>query len=210
MNVFITGGTGFIGSHLVKRLVQDDHQVTCLVRKTSDRRLLQSLGVAMVEGDITTRESLRPGMQDCERVVHLAAAFKFWSPDPNIYRRVNVEGQRNLMEVALELGIPRVIDISTAGIWGNTKDKPTKESSPFGEKRSGRYFQTKYEGHLLARELLQKRSLPLVTVFPVAVTGAGDHYVFGPIMQMMKAGQYSPTCSPRIECLPSMCGMWWK
>ena len=68
MNVFITGGTGFIGSHLVKRLVQEDHHVTCLVRKTSDRRLLQSLGVAMVEGDVTQRESLHSGMQGCERV----------------------------------------------------------------------------------------------------------------------------------------------
>jgi len=196
MNVFITGGTGFIGSHLVKRLVQDDHQVTCLVRKTSDLRLLQSLGVAMVEGDITQRASLRPGMQGCERVVHLAAAFKFWLPDPDIYRRVNVEGQRNVMEVALELDIPHVIDVSTAGIWGNAKDKPTNESSAFGEKRYGRYFQTKYEGHLLAWEMYQKRGLPLVSVLPVAVTGAGDDYVFGPMMQMMKAGQFSSHLFP--------------
>ena len=153
MNVFITGGTGFIGSHLVKRLVQEYHHVTCLVQKTSDRRLLQSLGVAMVEGDVTQRESLRLGMQGCEQIVHLAAAFSFWSPDPDVYQRVNVEGQRNLMEVALELGIPRIIEVSTFGIWGNAKDKPTNENSPFGEKRTGRYFQTKYEGHLLAGEL---------------------------------------------------------
>lgn len=196
MNVFVTGGTGFIGSHVVRRLVQDNHQVTCLVRKTSDRRLLQSLGVAMVEGDITQRESMLSGMQGCDRVVHMAAAFKFWLSDSEIYRRVNVEGQRNVMEVAIELGIPRVIEVSTSGIWGNTPNKPVDESSPFGEKRSGRYFQTKYEGHLLARELHQSRGLPLVTVFPVAVTGVGDDYIFGPMMQMMKAGQYSSHLFP--------------
>jgi dihydroflavonol-4-reductase len=196
MNVFITGGTGFIGSHLVKRLVREGHHLTCLVRKTSDRRLLQSLGVAMVEGDVIQRESLRRGMQGCEQVVHLAAAFNFWSPDPDIYRRTNVEGQRNVMEVALELGVPRVIDISTLGIWGNTHDRPINENSRFGDRWSGRYFQTKCEGHLLTWELYQKHGLPLVSVHPAAVTGAGDHTGFGPIMQMMKSGQYSSHLFP--------------
>jgi dihydroflavonol-4-reductase len=196
MNVFITGGTGFIGSHLVKRLVQEDHHVTCLVRKTSDRRLLQSLGVAMVEGDVTQRESLHSGMQGCERVVHMAAAFSFWTPDPDIYPRTNVEGERNVMDVALELGIPCIIEVSTFGIWGNAKEKPTNESSLFGEKRSGRYFQTKYEGHLIARELYEKRGLPLVSVYPVAVTGAGDHTGYSPIMKMIKAGQFTSHLFP--------------
>lgn len=203
MNVFVTGGTGFIGAHLVKRLVQENYQVTCLVRKTSDRRLLQSLGVAIVEGDLTKRDSLRRGMQDAERVVHLAAAVGFWTTDPDIYPRTNVEGQRNVMETALELGIPRVIEVSTQGIWGDARERPINENSPFGENRSGRYYQTKYEGHLLARDLYQERGLPLVSVHPVTVTGAGDYASFGPFMKMMITGQYSSHLFPEKH-LPSV------
>jgi dihydroflavonol-4-reductase len=145
MKVFVTGGTGFIGSHTVNRLVQDGHQVTCLVRKTSDTRHLEKLGVTLAKGDVTDRQSVAQGMQGCDGVVHLAAAYSFWAPDETVYHKVNVDGQRNVMEIALEQDVSRVVDVSTIGIWGNTPIRPITENTPFGEKRSSRYFESKYQ-----------------------------------------------------------------
>jgi dihydroflavonol-4-reductase len=188
MKVFVTGGTGFIGSHTVKRLVKDGHHVTCLVRKTSDTRKLEELGVNLAHGDVTDRESVAQGMHGRDWVVHLAAAFSYWAPDNTIYHKVNVDGQRNVMEIALEQGVSRVVDVSTIGIWGNTPVKPITETTPFGQKRSSRYFETKYQGYLLTWELHQTRSLPLVSVFPVAVAGVGDRKGFRGTIQDLIAG----------------------
>jgi len=188
MKIFVTGGTGFIGSHIVKRLVQDSHEVTCLVRKTSDTHKLEKLGVALAQGDVTNRESVARGMQGCEWVLHLAGAYSLWEPDYRIYHQVNVDGQRNVMEVALDQGISRVVDVSTFGIWGNTPIKPINEVTPFGKKRSGHYFETKYQGHLLTWELYQKRGLPLVTIYPVGVAGVGERTSYRPTIEGLLTG----------------------
>ena len=101
MKIFITGATGFIGTHLARRLALADHDLYCLVRKTSNIENLKSLGANLITGDITDRGSLLKGMSCCDAVINLAANVFFWQPDRQIYTNVNVEGTRNVMESAL-------------------------------------------------------------------------------------------------------------
>ncbi|OGC80209.1 MAG: hypothetical protein A2W07_08295 [candidate division Zixibacteria bacterium RBG_16_43_9] len=174
MKIFITGATGFIGTHLVRRLAQTEHKLYCLVRKTSNIHYLKELGVTLITGDVTDRDSLLQGMKSCDWVVNLANIYSFWEPDNRVFRRVNVEGTRNVLESALETGVSKVLHISTAGIYGKPADSPFTEESPVGPVRFSQYFQTKYEGDLIAWEFFEKKRLPLLMVYPGAVLGPGD------------------------------------
>ena len=179
MKIFITGATGFIGSQLVRRLAETDHQMTCLVRKTSNTHLLESLHVKLVVGDVTDKRSLSEGMRDCDWVFNLANLYTFWEPDKHQYTWVNVHGTRTVMETALENGVSKVIHLSTAGVFGKPKDCPFNEDSEIGPARFSEYAHTKHFGELLAWEFHRSKGLPLVVIYPGVVVGAGDTRITG-------------------------------
>ena len=174
MKIFVTGGTGFIGSRVVARLAARGHKLRCLARPSSDTSRLGGLEAAVVRGDLCDRESLCQGMKGCDWVVNVAGTYEFWSPDPGVFRRVNVEGTRNVMECALGAGASKVVHVSTAGVWGKPAEAPVTEMTPFGPRRFGDYFESKYQGEVIAWELHRTRGLPLVVVYPGAVLGPGD------------------------------------
>ncbi|MFH1336033.1 MAG: NAD-dependent epimerase/dehydratase family protein [Candidatus Zixiibacteriota bacterium] len=183
MKIFITGGTGFIGTELVKRLEKTEHQLCCLVRKTSDVRLLKEMGVNFVWGDVTDKSSLLPGMKECDWVINLANVYSFWEPDKRVFTQVNVEGTRNVMESAHQTGVSKIVHVSTAGIYGKPKEIPFTEESPVGPVRFGEYFRTKYMGDQIAWEYYQEKGLPLVVIYPAAVLGPGDPKATGKYIQ---------------------------
>ena len=174
MKIFITGATGFIGTHLIRRLAQTDHEMHCLVRETSNVQELEKLGVTMVKGDVTRKDSLLAGMKGCDCVMHLANVYSLWEPDKKIYTEINIKGNQNVMECALETGIAKVVHVSTTGIYGKPEESPFTEETPVGPVRFSEYARTKYEGDLIAWELYEKKGLPLVVVYPVGVLGPGD------------------------------------
>lgn len=173
MKIFVAGATGFIGTHLVKRLAETEHDLVCLARKTSDLSTLKKLGVTIAIGDLTDKDSLRRGMQSCDWVANLANLFLFWVPDNQVYTDVNIEGTRNIMEAALETGITKVVHVSTAAVWGNA-DWPISEDTPMGKQRVSKYAKTKYEGERIAWRFHEEHGLPLVMIYPAAVVGADD------------------------------------
>ena len=173
MKIFITGSTGFIGTCLVQRLLQAEHEISCLARKTSNTQFLKDSGVDIYIGDVTDKYSLQKGMEGCDWLVHLASSFIFWFPNNKVFHDVNVTGTCNVMESALEEGVSKVIYISTAAVYGNA-EKPTTEETPVGTKRASKYVRTKYEGDLIAWDLYEKKNLPLVIIYPSAVIGAND------------------------------------
>lgn len=174
MKAFITGSTGFIGSFVVQRLSQTEHELHCLVRKGSNTNLLEKVGAKQVEGDITDKGSLLQGMRGCDWVINIAAAYEFWLPRKDVYHQVNVEGTRNVMECALECEVSKVVHVSTAVIYGKPAPSPFTEESPVGPVRFSRYAQTKYEGDLIAWDLYEKQGLPLVVIYPGGVLGSCD------------------------------------
>jgi len=189
MRVFVTGGTGFVGKPTVRRLVEGGHEVRCLVRKTSRTDALEELGCELAYGDVTDKASVLDGMKGCEWVVHLANVYSFWEPDKSVYRRVNVEGTRNVAEAALEEGVSKVAHVSTFVVWGKPAQIPFDEETPVGPERFTAYAQSKYEGDLVVWKLYRERGLPVVVLYPGGVMGAGNPKSNGQYIQDLVKGR---------------------
>ena len=130
MSVFVTGATGFIGIQLVKRLAGLGLTVHALYRSEAKADLIRMKGVKLFKGDISDQESLMKAMKNCQYVYHVAAFANVWSKDPTLIYRLNVDGALNVLEVARNAGIKRVVLTSTAGILGPSKEEAVNEDSP--------------------------------------------------------------------------------
>jgi dihydroflavonol-4-reductase len=189
MRVFVSGGSGFIGSQVVKRLVQKEHEPICLVRSTSNTIGLEKMGVDLITGDVTNKDSLIDCMAGCDWAVNLANVYSWWEPDKRIYNKVNVEGTQNVMECVLGTGISKVVHVSTAYVYGKPDTSPFVEETPVGPARPSHYTRTKYEGDLVALQLYEKRGLPLVMIYPGTAVGTGDPKAIGRYVKRFLAGR---------------------
>ena len=174
MKSFITGATGFIGTHFATRFAETGHELRCLVRKTSSVQHLEDLGATLITGDVTDKASMLAGMEGCDWVINLANVYSFWEPNKHIYTEINVKGTQNVMECALETGVSKVVHVSTAVVYGKPAQCPFNEKSPVGPVRFSEYARTKYEGDLICWDLYETRGLPLVMIYPGRVMGPGD------------------------------------
>jgi nucleoside-diphosphate-sugar epimerase len=170
---FVTGATGFIGGELTKQLIGRGHQVVALVRSPEKAALLKTLGVELHTGDITERETLRAPMQGADGVFHVAGWYKIGVSEPAA-EAINVGGTRNVLEVARELAIPRIVYTSTVGVFGDTHGEVVDESyykrGPFLTE----YDRTKWIAHYEVAMPMARAGLPLVIVMPGLVYGPGD------------------------------------
>ncbi|MGV8038592.1 MAG: NAD-dependent epimerase/dehydratase family protein [Thermoanaerobaculaceae bacterium] len=173
MTVFVTGGTGFIGTHVVRLLRERGHGVRCLVRDRRKAPLVEVHGAEVVEGDVLDPRSVLEGTRGCEWVVHLANLYEFWVPDRRAYWRVNVDGTRTVMEAAIEAGAARVAHVSSVVVFGNAAWPVTEASVP-GPRCASEYARSKRAGDEVVRQLAAERGLPVVTVYPAGVLGPGD------------------------------------
>ena len=174
MKILVTGATGFIGLHLVRRLSTTSHQVSCLVRASSNVAELEKLGATLVTGNVTDRVSLLNGMNGCDWVANLANVYSFWEPRREIYTEVNIEGTRNVMEAALETGVSKIAHVSSVVTYGKPAELPFTEETPVGPVQFSEYARTKYVGDLIAWKLHQEKKLPVLMVYPGGVVGPGD------------------------------------
>ena len=196
MKVFLTGATGFIGTHLVRRLAQTEHEMVCLVRDTSDVSTLEEVSASLVRGDVTDKDSVLEGMRGCDWVANLANIYSFWEPDKRVYTEVNLAGTRNVMECALESGVSKVVHVSTMATYGKPADVPFVEESAVGPVRFSEYAEAKYRGDLVAWKLYDTMGLPLLMVYPPCVLGSGDdrptgHYIQSLIQRRMPATAFN-------------------
>jgi dihydroflavonol-4-reductase len=175
MKVFVTGATGFVGSHFASRMSETEHQLICLVRKTSDTEHLETIGADLVYGDIMDKASLEEGMRGCDWVVHLAGVYSFWEPDDTVFADVNVAGTRNVMEAALETGVSKVVHTSTVVVYGRPEngDGNGSRQDAYRIHLNSRYSRSKYQADLVCFDLYAREGLPLVVVYPATVLGAG-------------------------------------
>jgi dihydroflavonol-4-reductase len=176
MRVFVTGGTGFIGGAVVRRLVEEGHQVRALVRPGSDTQQLEGLPVERLEGDLQDADSLRRGVQGCDWVFHVAALYAYWGYAWEEFYQTNVEGTRNLMQASLEEGVERVVYTSSIAVLGSNQDgTPATEEAPSSlEDRIGPYQRSKFLAEEVARDFARE-GLPVVIVNPSTPVGVGDH-----------------------------------
>lgn len=182
MKVFITGATGFIGLQLIEILSKTDHELICLVRKSSRVETLRKQGIELVVGDVIDKSSFVDAMQSCDCVIHLANLYEFWVPDKRAYRDINITGTENVMIGALEAGVSKVVHVSSIVVYGKPATAPITEETSVGPRQFSEYARTKYQGDLIAWKL-HARGLPLVVVYPAAVLGSNDPKTTGRYIQ---------------------------
>jgi dihydroflavonol-4-reductase len=176
MKTFVTGGTGFVGGALVRRLLTSGHQVRALVRPGANTRQLDGLPVERINGDLADSDALRQGMAGCEWVFHVAALYAYWGYSWGDFFRSNVEGTRQVLETAAQLGMQRIVHTSSIASLGIPRDgTPGDEHTPVTIKDMlSDYKRSKYLAEEVAQEFVA-RGLPVVIVNPAAPVGVGDH-----------------------------------
>jgi dihydroflavonol-4-reductase len=175
MRALVTGGTGFVGSQVVRALVEDGVEVRVLARPGSDRRALADLPVEIVTGDLAEPPSLAAPLRGVETLYHVAADYRLWAPDPAVLYRVNVGGTRALLLAAAAAGVSRVVYTSSVGTLGLPPDgRPGTEATPVQlEDMVGDYKRSKFLAEREA-EAAAARGLPVVIVNPSAPIGPWD------------------------------------
>jgi nucleoside-diphosphate-sugar epimerase len=188
MRILVTGGTGFTGSHLVRRLLDRGHEVSVLDNQKGlffDE--LKERGARIELGTVTDRELVDRQLKDCELVYHVAAAFRQLNVPDRYYWDVNVEGTRHLVDAAYRAKVRRFVYCSTQGVHGHIKNPPGSEQSPIVPED---YYQlTKYEGEKVVQEYFRK-GLDVVTVRPTAIYGPGDPERFLFLFKLAKRGTF--------------------
>ncbi|MBI5575765.1 MAG: NAD(P)-dependent oxidoreductase [Deltaproteobacteria bacterium] len=190
MRALVTGGTGFIGSHLVDRLVKDGHSVVVPVRKSSDRKYLSSEGADIREADLLDGAATGALMKNVDIVFHLAAIRgSGWTHDDTQIRRVNVELTRNLLDRSARGNVSRFIYISSVSVFGHPYGGPVAEDSPCFP--ATRYGKTKYDSEALVTEFHRNRNVPGIVIRPVITYGPRDTWGMIPkLVRLIDSGRY--------------------
>jgi dihydroflavonol-4-reductase len=191
VKVFVTGGTGFIGGHVVRRLRERGDDVVALVRSREKGKELESLGAQLVEGDLSSNDVIRAACEDCDAAIHGAAVYKVGIPksERDSMHEANVRGTERVLDAAWQAGVGRIVYVSTINVFGNTKGEVVDESY---ERSPGDwvsvYDETKWLAHQAAKERIEKGA-PIVIVQPGAVYGPGDHSEVGNVIDQTRSGK---------------------
>lgn len=174
--VFVTGGTGFLGRHLVPALCRAGYTVRVLVRKPeANAWLTRYPRVHMIQGDVLDLESVRRGMDDSRFVVHAAGLFRFWGNDAD-FDHTNVGGIQNMLKAAREAKIERFVHISTVALIGHPDpNRLVDETHP--AQPADAYQRSKLRAEQLASQHFQE-GLPVIILRPGAFYGPLGHYAF--------------------------------
>jgi dihydroflavonol-4-reductase len=192
MKVFVTGGTGFIGGHVVRKLRERGDDVVALVRTPQKARALEELGCELVPGSLADADSIRDGMAGCDAVIHGAAIYEVGIPESEhrAMYEANVVGTETVLRAALDAKVPKVAYISTVAAFGNTKGEVVDEGYEHpGTAYTSYYEQTKVEAHRLAKRMIAEDGLPAILVQPGGVYGPNDHSALGRQMNQFLAGR---------------------
>jgi nucleoside-diphosphate-sugar epimerase len=167
VKVLVTGATGFLGGHLVEKLLSEGYEVRALARRTSNVARLRELGVEIVFGDLTEPETLGPATKGVDAVVHLAAYYTFFGKK-ELYELVNVKGTQWLAEAALNNGVTRFVYCSSTEAIGPVKNPPGDENSPLNPQFEYGRSKARAEGVV---KNLAARGLRYTIVRPTGIYG---------------------------------------
>jgi len=187
MNVLITGSSGFIGSHLAEELVKKGYNVKCLVRKTSNIENLKKLGVELVYGELTNKDSLARAVDDVDIVYHLGAVLGSFNEPKELIWNVNVNGTKNILDESFKHGVKKFIHFSTFLVYGYTK-KPANEKTPYSAPTTY-YGETKRESEKIVEEYMDK-GMSTVIIQPTVIHGAGLDFGFANLFKAIQDGKF--------------------
>lgn len=176
MTALVTGATGFVGSAVARKLLAAGETVRVLARPGGDRRNIADLKVEIVEGDLRDRASLERALRGCSALFHVAADYRLWVPRPADIYRANVEGSRDIMLAAAEVGVSRIVYTSSVAVLGLLAGgTPADEDTPVAlADMIGHYKRSKYQAEEEIRRLVREQGLPVVIVNPSTPIGPRD------------------------------------
>lgn len=170
--VAVTGATGFLGQHLVARLLEDGYDVAILARDAAKADVFGGRVRKTVIGDICDQEAVGDLVSSVDSVIHLVSNFRTASGPPASYRAINLEGTRTVLDAAERHGVRRVVHCSTIGVHGHVRATPADETSPYNP--GDLYQQTKMEAEQLCLERARSGTMEIVVVRPCSLYGPGD------------------------------------
>jgi 2-alkyl-3-oxoalkanoate reductase len=188
MKVLVTGGTGFTGKALVRRMLDEGHIVVALDNQEGHKTdELREWGAEVIIGSVTDRDVVARCMRGVEVVQHAAAAFRDLTVSRDYYREVNVEGTRNVLDAAVREGVRKFIYCSTCGVHGNVDHPPGGEDAPI--QPADYYQQTKYDAEPIVLDYCS-RGLKSTILRPAAIFGPGDPGRFYLIFKQLSKGWF--------------------
>jgi nucleoside-diphosphate-sugar epimerase len=191
MKAFVTGGNGFIGERLVRRLRDRGDDVVALVRSREKGAGLEEMGATLVEGDLSSSDAIRAGLEGCDSAFHIAAVYKVGIPEKEheAMYDANVRGTERVLDAAFQAGVSRIVYVSTVNVFGNTRGDVVDESYERpGDDYLSYYDETKYLSHQVAKERIAKGA-PVIIVQPGGVYGPGDHSELGNVIDQTSSGK---------------------
>lgn len=192
MRAFVTGGGGFIGRHLVRRLRQSGAEVRALARSGPSADRLRALGCDVVSGDILDLARLAGAMDGCDIAYHLAGDYRvgIQASDRPAMEAANVTATERVLDAAAAAGVGRVVHVSTVNAFGDTGYRVVDETyeRPRPYRYVSYYDQTKHRAHLAARERIAGGA-PVVVAMPGGVYGPGDHSQVGGVLEQAARGR---------------------
>jgi dihydroflavonol-4-reductase len=176
MLIFLTGATGFLGSHIARVLTAQGANLRLLVRPTSNLRNLEGLKAETVMGELQDPASLDKAICGCDTIFHVAADYRLWLRNPAEMYRSNVDGTRAIIEAARKNGVRRVVHTSSVATMGFTSNgHPADEDSPVSlSDMIGHYKRSKFMSEQIALEAGRSGNLHVVVVNPTTPVGEQD------------------------------------
>jgi nucleoside-diphosphate-sugar epimerase len=186
VQVFVTGATGFLGSHLTELLVAEGHRVRALAQRNSRTDWLERLGVQFVHGDLADQDILRDGVKGCEIVFHCAAIQGRWGARAS-YIEANTTGTRNLLDASVAAGVRRFVHTSTVGVLGEDNLLDADESTPYAPMNP--YQESKVIAEKLALSYQASDQLEVAIVRPGWMHGERDGQSIGRLVAALQSGR---------------------
>lgn len=190
MRYFVTGGSGFVGRHLLLRLLADGHTVRALARSDEAARVVESLGATPVRADLLDLRDHVADLAGVSVVVHAAADTRAWGPAAD-FERVNIEGTRAVLEAARAAEVPRFVHLSTEAVLADGHPlRYVDETAPYPRRHAGDYARTK----AVAEQLVLaagNREFRTCAVRPRLVWGPGDTTLMPVVLDAVRQGRWA-------------------
>ncbi|MBT6294980.1 MAG: NAD-dependent epimerase/dehydratase family protein [Nitrospina sp.] len=175
MKTLVTGSTGFLGSSVLRELINEGREVKALIRKGTSKKNITGLDVEIAYGDLRDMESIRSALNGCDILYHVAAYYSLWDRNKQLSHEINVKGTRNILRAAKEKDLKKIVYTSTVGCIGLNEDTtPATENTFFNKNTlSNDYKKSKYQAEQVALEFA-RGGLPVVIVNPSTPVGPRD------------------------------------
>ncbi|GGH25332.1 NAD-dependent epimerase/dehydratase family protein [Sphingobacterium alkalisoli] len=185
--IFVTGGSGFVGQNLISMLIENGYQVKALARSAQAIQKVEQLGATAIKGDLNDKQALTVGVKDCSSVFHLAASVDFFASEKKL-KKLHVDATELLLEVAQNANVPRFVYLSAASVIMNGKPIVNAKETFVSDNIIDGYSRTKLQAENLVLKA-NTENFQTIAVRPPLVWGKGDPNTLVGVMEATKKGR---------------------